>query len=324
MKMPVRFAIWAWGTSVSVFQTFSLPSILQPNNIPWLVANGFPVALDFYTTTVSAGHLRSVAKPMLDALSASAEEGSFSVTFYEADAAKTTLALKVDFFRTLVHRSIETRSPTIFIFADMYYGNGSIRNLVTYGQKPGVTVGGMYLRVKQPQFAALLARHQTATGDATISNARLVDISFDSMIDAMKNTVVDNDRNSSFLTSASIREITPDLYTYTFHSPPPILCSFQPQDAQFFERFGWNSYLTDHIWPERLMAQNRWRVMSSSDFFFVAELNDPEIENLIHNFVINDGMQYNDEYVHENIHGRVHQTMLMTLRRERLPQFNRA
>jgi hypothetical protein len=68
-----------------------------------------------------------------------------------------------------------------------------------------------------------------------------------------------------------------------------------------------------------LAAQNRWRMMTSSDLFFLAEHNGPDVEPETHSFPLQEGMLYNDDFDQEHVHGRINQTMLMTLRRERLP-----
>jgi hypothetical protein len=320
MKTPIRFAIWIWNRGIDDFVTSCLPSILQPNNIPWLIRNGYPVALDFYTISWSAEVIQRLAGSLETQLRGLADGADVTTTMFVIDAAPGSYELKTSFFKTLVRRGIDAQSHGLFVFADMYYGDGSIRNIVTYGQKPRVTVSGLYLRVKRARFSELLDRHHAATGGTTISNARLVDIAFDCLIDGMKASIVDDDRNASYSTSGSIRRITDELYTYTFHAPTPILFFFEEQDAKFFARFDWNVYLLDHIWPSMLIAQNRWRVMASSDLFFLAELNAAELETDVHTHPTKPGMRYNDEYGHEHLNGRVHQTLLMTLRRERLAE----
>jgi hypothetical protein len=320
MKTPVRFAIWIWDRGVDDFVASCLPSVMQPKNIPWLVREGYPVALDFYTLKHDGPRVEKLASELhrgLTALAPDPELVTASIT--TAPGGRSAYDTKTTFFEVLVRRSVETQSHGLFVFADMYFGDGSIRNIVTYGRKPRVTVSGLYLRVKRVPFEELLARHHAATGATTISNARLVDICLDTLIDGMRASFVDEDRNASFATSGAIRKLSDELYTYTFHAPTPMLFFFEESDLAFFSRFIWNFHLLDHIWPSMLIAQNRWRVMASSDLFFVAELNPADVESELHMPPVRDGMLYNDDYDQEHLHGRIHQTMLMTLRRERLP-----
>jgi hypothetical protein len=320
MKTPIRFAVWIWDRGVDDFVTSCMHSILQPNNIPWLVRNGYTVALDFYTLKHDGPRVEELASGIHNGLTAIAPDPArVTSTITTAPDGRSSYDTKTTFFEVLVRRSVETQSQGLFVFADMYFGDGSIRNIVTYGQKPRVTVSGLYLRVKRAPFEELLARHQVATGGHTISNARLVDICLDTLIDGMRASFVDEDRNASYVTSGAIRKLSDELYTYTFHAPTPMLFFFEESDLAFFSRFIWNFHLLDHIWPSMLIAQNRWRVMASSDLFFVAELNPAALESELHSPLLRDGMLYNDDYDQEHLHGRIHPTMLMTLRRERLP-----
>jgi hypothetical protein len=320
-KKPVRFVIWVWGRGIDDFVRYCLPSILQPNNIPWLVREGYPVALDFYTVEADDARVNALAQDVHAVLSPLASDAAPVIaTVSVAPGDGPAYSIKSAFFQLLVRRSIETQSHGIFVFADMYFGDGSIRNIVTYAQKPNVTVSGLYLRVKRDRFSELLERHHAVTGSARISNARLADICLDSLIDSMEASFADVDANASYQTSGSLRRVDADLYTYTFHAPTPILFSFQESDMKFFARFAWNFHLLDHVWPAMLIAQNRWRVMASSDLFLLAELNAEELETGVHAYERRPGMLYNDDYEQEHLHGRIHQTILMALRREGLPE----
>ena len=316
----LRFIIWVWDRGVDDWVNFCLPSILQPNNIPWLVRNGYDISLDFFTVARDHDRVEKIAIDLHNLLRAGTPEGQVLATVSTApNDDRSAYQLKTTLFEAMIKLAVSTNSQVIFTFADMFFGDGSIRNIVVYGQKPRVSVSGLYLRVKQQPFKELLARHQAATGSATVSNARLVDMSLDTLIDGMQASIVDNDRNASHLTSGALRRISDELYTYTFHAPTPILATFEESDLNFFSRFLWNFHLLDHIWPAMLIAQNRWRVMASSDLFFLAELNRTDTEADHHVFPTKDGMLYNDDYDQEHLHGRIHQTMLMTLRREPLP-----
>jgi hypothetical protein len=318
-KRTIRFCIWVWDRGVDDFLSFCLPSLMQPNNIPWLIQNGFPISLDYFTLERDRARVEQVAQNVHNTLRAMAPDAQISATLSNLPETKrTTYEIKVAFFEAIVRVAVETKSYVLFTFADMFFGDGSVRNIVVYGQKPGVTVSGLYLRVKQKPFMELLAHHQAVTGSPVVSNARLVDMCLDTLIDGMQASIVDNDRNASHLTSGALRKISDDLYTYSFHAPTPMLCWFEESDVQFFSRLLWNCHLFDHIWPTMLIAKNRWRVMASSDLFFLAEYNREEIETDHHVFPTKDGLLYNDDYDQEHLHGRIHQTMLMTLRRERL------
>lgn len=317
---PVRIVVWIWDRGIDDFATYCMPSLMQPDNLPWLVREGFEVSVDFFTHVSDSERVQALAIDLDRRLHAVSGNARVKTNLAAVQGAgMSAYETKTKLFEAFVGTAVSTKSHVIMAFADMYFGNGSIRNIVTYGRKPRVSVGGLYLRVKREPFSRLLAHHKAVTGSDVISNARLVDICMDTLIDGMQASIVDEDRNASFLTSGAIRKISDELYTYTFHAPTPFLFYFEEQDQLFFSRFRWNFHFLDHIWPTMLIAQNRWRVMASSDLFFLAELNSEEVETGQHNYPVQEGMLYNDDFFQEHLHGRIHQTMLMTLRRERLP-----
>ena len=207
-KKTIRFCIWIWDRGVDDFVSFCLPSLMQPNNIPWLIQNGFPISLDFFTLAHDRARVEKLASDLQLQLRAMAPEAQVAATLSDLPETKrTTYEFYVAFFEAIVRVAVDTQSYVLFTFADMFFGDGSIRNIVVYGQKPGVTVSGLYLRVKQKPFMELMARHQAVTGSTTVSNARLVDMCLDTLIDGMEASIVDNDRNASHLTSGALRKM---------------------------------------------------------------------------------------------------------------------
>jgi len=147
---------------------------------------------------------------------------------------RTTYESKSRSLRPFVRVAVDTQSYVLFTFADMFFGDGSIRNIVVYGQKPGVTVSGLYLRVKQKPFMELMARHQAVTGSYDrLQRATRRHVSRHAHRRNGKHRSSDNDRNASHLTSGALRKISDDLYTYSFHAPTPMLCWFTESDVQF-------------------------------------------------------------------------------------------
>ncbi len=315
---PIRFIILIWGDAVDDFLSICLPSLMQPNNIPWLVRNGYAVALDFYTVKRDEPRVSAFASDLHNQIRAIAPPG---------DAVTATLTVGPDglsdfdnrsvFFRALAAKLVETRSHGLFAEADRFFGDGSIRHIVTYGEKPGVTVSGLMLDVERERFRERVARHVAVAVGKPVTNPRLVDIALDSLTPAMRAAFADDEHNASYVSSGTFRHVSDDLSTYTLHAPLPMLFFFEDEDLEFFERFLWNMALFEHVWPSMLIAKNRWRMMASSDLFCVARVvlgasGDASAD------AAQPGMQYNDEYDQEHLHGRIHQTMLIALRRERL------
>jgi hypothetical protein len=316
VKLPIRVAIWAWDGRVDDAAAFCLPSLMQPGNLPWLVRDGYPVALDFYTVERDRARIEPLAAAMHDELRALAPDVAVTASLAVGPNGRSDADLQGVFLQAFARTVIDANARGLFAFGRRYFGDGSLRNIVTYAQKPGVTVSGVQLSVARSAFAALLARHASATGGAAVANPRLVDIALDSLAPGMLAANADHDRNASFAAGTSIRQLADDLCSLTAHAPVPLLFSFTADDLAFFERFLWKMDVFEQIWPSMLIAQNRWRVMASSDLFCLAEIDEGRGDGA---FALHDGMRYNDEYDQELIHGRIHQTMLMALRRERLP-----
>ena len=316
MKRPIRFAFWAWGAALDDLETFCLPSLAQPNNIPWLLRNGHPVSLDFYARREDNVRIQALAETFHRELQEmeSGENATASLGTVPDDL--NEIDLKCLLFRSAWQNTQRSDAQGIFGFADRYFGDGSIRNIVTYAQKPHVTVGGLHLPVERERFRAQLVAHRTALGAQPVSNARLTDMCLESLTPGMRASFVDVDANASFATGASFLPLADDLCSFTSHLVKPMLFDINEQDIGFFERFQSNYALFNHVWPSMLVAQNRWRVMASSDLFCVADIGAGQAGESV---ALRSGMQHNDEYRQEHLHGRMQQTTLMALRRERLP-----
>jgi hypothetical protein len=322
----VRIIVWIWGTGIADFAAMAQPGLLQSENLPWLVRSGCDVEFAVFSLERDRARAEAAIKGFAEELNARVPGANvrYSLTLTSGYRANSLVdqnphEIKGVFFEHVVRTAIEKKSLDILAFADMFFGNGSLRNLVVYAQKPRVTLSGNYLRVKREPFIARYEAHRRVTGGADVSNARTVDMALDTLIDAFEASSADRDESASFRTGVSIRHLSDDLYTFTTHVPTPLLCRFEQSDYEFFDSFAWDFHLIDHLWPGMLIAQNRWRAMTSSDQVFFAELNDTTTESGHHRYPTEPGMRFNDDFFRDHLHGRAHQLMLFSLRRERLP-----
>jgi hypothetical protein len=313
---PIRIAIWAWDANVDDLEAFGLPSILQPNNIPWLVQNGVAVTLDFYTVKADEARVRALAEAAHDRVRTLATGEPVTATLTLGPDGMIPRDTRDVFFRAVAEKASDTGSRVIIAVGNRFFGDGSIRNMATYARKPRVTVSGLHLPVERDRFAELVRRHMAARPDVPIGNARLVDIALESQTAGMRASWTDDDTNASYQTGRALRALGDDLSGLITHAPIPLLSQIEPNDLTFFDRFLWSVPLFETVWPSMLIAQNRWRVMASSDLCCVAEIRGAPAEDEA--IAPRPGMRYNDDFAGEQIAGRVHQTMLMALRRERL------
>jgi|SRR5579863_3907002 len=317
MSTKIRFLapIWDWG--VSEFELVSLPSALQPDNIPWLIRNGFKVEFTVYTLDRDAARVQELLERALAA--AEIPKGALNCSI-----ATTPSAGNPDKFEILriafvneCWKAISEGAALMFIGADAFYGNGSIRNMATYCRKPGIVTGGISLRVRRDPFLQLLGRFREAFGNRPVSNARLVDMSLQTQLDILQECDVDSDTNASFQIGTSLRRVAPDLLTAIIHNHSPFMFWPQESDVYFLETKcygGKNMETLDHLWPSQLVTQRRWRLFASTDLFFAAELTSDEV---VHNAPSEPNMLYNELFKFADLpHTHMHEQIVLTLRSE--------
>jgi len=289
---------------------------MQPDNLPWLLQNGVRVSLIVYTIERDGAAVRAMLERALEGAGLTGML-DVDVAMIQDAALANSLELKRKILVLELQHAMADHAALMMLAADCYFGNGSIRNIVTYCRKPGIVAGGIHVRAKRAEFRALLDQYREKFGPAPIPNAKLVDMSLRSQITAFSQSNVDNDRNASGETAISLREVAPNLMTVIQHIPSPFMFWPQQSDINFFRvggnGKGWEGF--DHLWPSEVVMQRRWRMLASSDLFFLVELTD-EVEQG-HMYPMEEGMRYNERFKHSDLpHIVVNETIVCTLRRE--------
>ena len=289
---------------------------MQPDNIPWLLRNGFEVLFTFYTLKPDEQRLWEMLKVAFDGVAT--DPGKLHLRVAALDMPITDgYKLKIAAFLQECQSAIEAGAPVLGTGADCFYGNGSIRNVCTYGMKPGIAVAILSSRVKEEPFLRLLDEYRSAFGDEPVSNARLVDMALRTEIDALVNSCVDVERNASFRTGTSVRDVSDDIQIRIFHLPSPIMFWPLETDMKYLDVWCHGVYESvDHLWPEKLLAERRWRVMASSDLFFLVELNPAKLLAKWHDYPVDDNRLYNESYEFETPATLMSEMIVATLRRE--------
>ncbi|HTX03614.1 MAG TPA: hypothetical protein VMD07_08020 [Candidatus Acidoferrales bacterium] len=314
--MRVRFVGLAWNWGVAEFETTCLASLMQPDNLPWLVQNGIGVTLTVYTIERDGAAVRAMLERTLEAAGLT---GMLDIDV--ATAPDAALVNSLEMKRTILvlefNRAVAEQAAMMLLAADCYFGNGSIRNIATYCRKPGVVAAAIHVRVKRAEFQSLMHQYREKFGSSPISNAKLVDMGLRSQITAFSESNVDNDRNASAETAISLREVAPDLTAVIQHMPSPFMFWPQQSDIYFFQTgaYGKNWDAFDHIWPTQLIMQRRWKILASSDLFFLVELTDEAEQG--HLYPTEEGMRYNERFKHAELpHMILNESIVCTLRRE--------
>lgn len=315
----VRILAFAWGASVDVWETFCLPSLLSPGNLPAVLRDGLAVQLDLYTVDTDEPRIRALGERIASEL---APLGSFAFsvgTWPQSQRPISSADLKMQFYRHHIAQVVQDGSAVIFGMADVFFGDGSLRNIVRlarFGDHP--VVGAVSLRVREQPFRELMRRYRETIGPGPISNAHLVDLALRCPIAATAASYVDSDRNSSFHTGGSLLPIDDELTLIGQALTYEMLQCYTTRDFNFFAMN--NAFeAIDHVWPTLLLAEQRIRLATSSDIYFSIELTDDEVEGRLHTYPVEDGRLLNDTFQMKLLHSDIFRLSVSGLRREPLP-----
>ncbi|MBV8074621.1 MAG: hypothetical protein JO140_04250 [Candidatus Eremiobacteraeota bacterium] len=99
--------------------------------------------------------------------------------------------------------------------------------------------------------------------------------------------------------------------------PSPMFCSIEESDREYFNGYANGKVGSlDHIWTLKLISEHRWRVLGSSDLFFVAELTAADIADKKHTYPVEGNRQYNEEFAMDLMNTRANQPFVVHLRSE--------
>ena len=311
--MKVRFSTAAWNWGTGDFQTFALPSLLQPENLPWLLANGCELTFTAYTIPSESAHVASILERALSEAGIRGQGITPAVAVVESQDARV---IKYHWFAEECQRAIASGAAMMCVAADGFWGNGTIRNLATYCRKADVATAGVYLRVRRERFLEMLTAYRGRFGAAPISNGKLVDMGFEAAIDAIASSHADEDLNATYSTGVSLRSVGDGLFAMVHHLPTPFMFWPRASDVEFFEVYGGGAIESlDHIFQGKLIAERRWRLLASTDLAFLVEATTAGSEGQ-HNYSPESGRRYNDDFYLQLPHTRLQQLVLIAVRRE--------
>lgn len=146
---------------------------------------------------------------------------------------------------------------------DTIFGDGTIKTLVDLGSEGMNAISVSHPRVVSSTFPELTE---------PTSNARLVGLAFQHLHQGWRNAAMRGDENNCFRGGVAWREIDRDLYAVTVRIPTTYFVRPRWSDVEFLKTCregGW-----DHVWPSKLVEEQRHRLIGSSDAAFMVELTD--------------------------------------------------
>jgi hypothetical protein len=170
-------------------------------------------------------------------------------------------------FRRIVDHCLAFQTRLLIAMPDIIYGNGSISNVFNYARHKPVTVAAAHVRVNERLFAERYPGW-FEFGD----NRTLVRAAFECGAVAPCDT---HNPNVTRRGGISWTRLDDNTRLLIHHLPAPWLCWFTPSDVEF-----WKNSITigdvDHVWPSSLLAEQRFRVIGSTDVFFGVEMESSE------------------------------------------------
>lgn len=186
--------------------------------------------------------------------------------YSDGDDAARKEALKTALMSEM--RACRDSKAFLWIAPDSIFGDGSIASFMALGSVPGICVATAPMRVNADGFVEAMRD--------PMSNAELVRLSFERMHRAFREADATLPDTNSYISGVSWRQIGDGLYAVTHLKHSSYLMQPTKRDVDWFERMNkFGAY--DHSLPKMLVAEQRQRVIGSSDAAFVAELTPEDL-----------------------------------------------
>lgn len=172
-----------------------------------------------------------------------------------------------------IRRCLETRSKLLLAPPDSIFGDGTLESLFHAGTQEYTCIAVPHPRVTPSIFE--YPSEFCPSLKAELDNSTLVKCAFENLHRTWSEAQIGFDKINSYVGGVAWRRIGPNLYSVQHRLPTNYLIHFHPSDLEFFEKqivFG----SIDHIWPSKLIKEERERVVGSSDVAFICEVTDPK------------------------------------------------
>lgn len=251
----IRLFTLVWGERyIDWFERACVASLCWPKNADTLQQHA--VAWDILTRHEDADRLRNIA----------ARLGIPVEIRYLRDTGPNIGAVLQQALIDEMRLCLEQGQAMLLCPPDKIFGDGAIAGLVSQGD---TCVAVPHVRVLPSILPGI---------SHPVSNAELVGLAWKHLHRSWSEANLAREMANCNVGGVAWREITPGLYAVQHRLPTCFLANFQDDDltwfcSQVFEG-GW-----DHLWPAKLVAEQRQRVLASSDAAFMAEIT-PEFENI--------------------------------------------
>ncbi len=207
-------------------------------------------------------------------------------------------------FVMCMEECLKDGSPLIFAPPDIFFGDGSIPNMIKVGYEPNAVVTIPHIRVTPDLLMEFPIFQKTA-----VSNAKLVTLGWKNLHRCWGDAELDHPRQNQYGTGVLWQRLDENTVTVTHRLPTPYFMKFTTEDLQYFQtQAGFGHF--DHKWPgDILIPRGRQRAITSSDVAFMCEITEA------HKNISNMPGPKN-EFWAKNLHNNLNAQYLCTFRGE--------
>lgn len=257
MEGKLRFFVICYGEAhADLYERIAVRSLTQTRNKA-AISEGTVVAL--YSDAATIDRVSAVSKSL-----GTVEPHVMALSENHYDTQNKA-------FIEEIGNCVREDATLVIVNPDNFWGDGSLANLLAIAGEQNVCVASPHVRVDRDRFLETMPE-----GD--IDNPSLVSLAMKTLHQSWIDADVSKPRSNGFATGIGIRSPGP-LHVVHHLQPTVFLAKLNARDYGFFAEHPTARGLWDHAWPEILVAENRQRVVASSDAVFIAELTDSATHN---------------------------------------------
>lgn len=289
--MTARIFTPVWGSHLDLLQNFVAASLGWKKNASALRGRG--ATWEIYTLEADANRCFDIASSL-----------GIKFTVHLLTERETNGEMQQQAFLEEMTKCVEEKRPMLTVMPDHVFGDGTIETLLKVGDVPKVCVGFPHIRVEQESF--------TENFEGPYTNAQLVSMAFKYPHKTWVEGNGSRHMTNTWCGGVVWNKISDNLYAVQHRLPSCFLANLEESDIVWLKSSGFAGGW-DHIWPSKLVREERQRIIGSSDACFVAEMT-PRDEN---HPPLNPKDEYEpDRYSGSADHNRVNRNLVSIFRAE--------
>lgn len=267
----VNCFVIAWGDYNKLFLKYSLPSLLQDNNLKW-INNNYRLKIYYYTDL----DRKSISKtyPEMESIFNEYNFKFKNINEYNNHNETRSTNVYVKCYKEQIKKSVNNNTTCMVINPDMVYANNSLKNIMLINNGKNFCYSYIHPRVNMKSTISSLEKYRDNKGIINIDPKKLVRLAIENL---HHTDILANDELDMNLTTRgkSWRKIDEKTFVIVNTSINPQIFNFIAKDLKYLENLTKLSEF-DRALPNYLLSDSRLRFITSSDLYFAIELTDEE------------------------------------------------